>query len=169
MIVKMPSAAARRQISATGKISAVGEVIWLMTSARPWGDALPQLIDDDIGAGGGQRNRLAAVVRALCLADERPGALDRAIFVRGAQHLVAGLQWKRAGDDIHAVGSVGHEDQVIPRRAEKRPQFATRLSQQIVQPPRQKLDGLLLKGALPALVFRKDGPRTRAEAAVVQK
>src|SRR5690349_16359964 len=49
--------------------------------ARLWRDALPELLDEVLGADDGQRNRLAAIVRALRLADERPGALDRAVFM----------------------------------------------------------------------------------------
>ena len=95
--------------------------------------------------------------------------VQRTVLVIGGQHLVAGLQGQRAGDDIEPQRDVGHVDQVVGVGADKVAQRLPRLVQQFPGAPLHKLDRLALQFQLPGLVGLKHGARARAKRAVVQK
>src|SRR5579872_4153751 len=54
--------------------------------------SLPEILDDRLLARDRKRDLLRAVLCAALLADEPPRALDGAVFVIGAKHLIARLQ-----------------------------------------------------------------------------
>ena len=120
MATAMPRWRARRQISATGRITAVGDVMWLTTISRVRSVAAAKIasaVSFAVRNGSGS----STVLRRRCdlFAGSLPDALDRAIFMVGEQHFVAGSERKRIGNDVHADGRVLDENQVVRRSADK--------------------------------------------------
>ena len=91
-IVRIPASRARRQISATGKVSAVGLVMWLMKMMRVLGDAGPETLDEIGVRCDGQGDRPLDITDTDLVADVAPGPIHGTVFVVGGQDFVAGAQ-----------------------------------------------------------------------------
>ena len=119
-----------------------------------------------------RRRRVDRDVAGACpLADPVPEQLVAAVLVRRGHHLVAGPQVERARDRVHRRCRVRDEHQVrrvgadvlgkpLPRAADRVREAAKEA---------QRLDRVPLHVSLDPLVLREDGPRTRAERAVVEE
>ncbi len=132
-------------------------------------DGCPQALNKFIGRGKRQGHGHAHNGEASLPAHVAPRPLARAVLMVGRQHLVAWPQPQRAGYDVDAEGRVGHVDQVIGRGAEVVAQRCARRGQIVADVAAEKLYRLLFQPALPRLIGVEDGPRRRAEGAVVEK
>ena len=129
----------------------------------------PHLFHDRCRARDGQGDRLADEARPAPGADEAPRPVAGAVFVVGRQHLVAGAQRQRAGDEVDAVGGVRHEQQVGGLRAQGSGERHAGRGEPRWQPSAEERDRLGLELALPALPRPVDRARAGAEAAVVEE
>ena len=166
----MPRSRARSINGLIGNVMAVGEVMWLMNNTRVRSVTPDQIASITSSADRiGHAHRLANVLRAVFRAQEAPRPIERAVFVIGGQHFIAGTQIERSGDDVQAHGRVRHVHQIVGIRAEIAAQSRSGCQHQIVEAAAQEFHRLPFQFALPALILVEDRARTRAERAVIEK
>src|SRR5690606_22403234 len=100
---------------------------------------------------------------------EAPGAIHSPILVVAAQDLVAWLELERTGDNVDAVGGIGHKDNVLLYSAEVAGQHLPRLFQQFGYTAPQKDHRVGCQLTLPLLIDLKDRTRASAETTMVEK
>ncbi len=135
----------------------------------PGRDSLPEGLHQLPWLLDGQGQRLMHQASPPLTAVEAPGPFRSPVLVVGGEHLVPRLEIQGAGHDVHPESGVGHEDQVVLRRAHVRRQGAPGLGELMGQATDQEVHWLGLQLPLPGLVALEDGPRAGAEAAVVQE
>src|SRR6478672_8888571 len=77
------------------------------------GHTAPEMFDYLLVTGEGQRDGAVNVASASERAIETPGTVGSAVFVVSGEDFVAGLEVEGAGHDVHAVGCIGDENEVV--------------------------------------------------------
>src|SRR4051794_17142601 len=114
--------------------------------------ALPETINKGFWSGKRQRHGVIDVLDPTLIKVKMPGVVDRSIFMIGGENFIAGFQLQGAGDDIDAMCSVWHKDELRFGCAEKSRQFATRLAQEAIRAPAQKINRVTFQFPLPSLI-----------------